>query len=83
MNNSNTLVFGEVRYRRSGYFDGALNSVTSIKQKKIRLVAALYLQVQPQLQSSCRLNVIGLTHTTITAVHATKLSFDRIKNAFY
>ena len=83
MNDSNTFAFGEVRYRRSEYFGGALNSVTSIKQKKIRLVAALYLQVQPQLQSSCRLNVIGLTHTTITAVHATKLSFDRIKNAFY
>ncbi|MDB9968066.1 YraN family protein [Gammaproteobacteria bacterium] len=87
MNDSNTLVFGEVRYRRSGYFGGALNSVTSIKRKKIGLVATLYLQVQvqvqPQLLSSCRLNAIGLTHTTITAVHATKLSFDRIKNAFY
>ena len=50
MNDSNTFVFGEVRYRRSGYFGGALNSLTSIKQKKISLVAALYLQVHPQLQ---------------------------------
>ena len=47
MTDSNTLVFGEVRYRRSEYFGGALNSVTSIKQKKIRLIAAHYLQAHP------------------------------------
>ena len=83
MNDSNTLVFGEVRYRRSGYFGGALNSVTSIKQKKIRLLAAHYLQAHPQLQCSCHFDVIALTYTTIIPVHATELCFDWIKNAFY
>jgi putative endonuclease len=83
MTDSNTLVFGEVRYRRSEYFGGALNSVTSIKQKKIRLLAAHYLQAHPQPQCSCRFDVMGLTHTTITAIHAKEFRFDWIKNAFY
>ena len=83
MTDSNTLVFGEVRYRRSEYFGGALNSVTSIKQKKIRLLAAHYLQAHPQLQCSCHFDVIALTYTTIIPVHATELCFDWIKNAFY
>ena len=83
MTDSNTLVFVEVRYRRSEHSGGALNSVTSIKQKKIRLTAAYYLQAHRQLKSSCRFDVIGLTHTTITAVHAAAPRFDWIKNAFY
>jgi putative endonuclease len=37
MTDSNTLVFGELRYRRSEYFGGALNPVTSIKQKRFVL----------------------------------------------
>ena len=70
MSDSNTLVFVEVRYRR-------------IKQKKIRLTAAHYLQAHPQLQCSCRFDVIGLTHATTTAANAAELRFDWIKNAFY
>lgn len=83
MTDSNTLVFVEVRYRRSEHFGGALNSVTSIKQKRIRLTAAHYLQTHPQLQCSCRFDVIGLTHATTTATNAAALRFDWIKNAFY
>ena len=78
MTSSNTLAFGEVRYLRSEYFGGVLNSVTSIQQKKIRLTAAHYLQAHPQLKCSCRFDAIGPTHTTITAVHATELRFDWI-----
>jgi len=83
MRDSNTLVFVEVRYRRSEHFGGALNSVTPTKQKKIRLTAALYLQAHPKLQCSCRFDVIGLTHATTTADLAAELRFDWIKNAFY
>ena len=78
MTDSNTLVFAEVRYRRSEHFGGTLSSVTSIKQKKIRLTAAHCLQTHPQRQCSCRFDVIGLTHPTINAVHATELRFDWI-----
>ena len=83
MTDTNTLVFVEVRYRRSEHFGGALSSVTNTKQKKIRLTAAHYLQSHPQLQCSCRFDVIGLTHMTPTAVQSAKLRFDWIKDAFY
>ena len=84
MAESNTLVFVEVRYRRSEQFGGAIESVTPAKQKKIRLTAAHYLQSHPRLQSSnCRFDVIGLTHASSDAFHTTELRFDWIKNAFY
>ncbi|PCI81920.1 MAG: YraN family protein [SAR86 cluster bacterium] len=84
MADSNTLVFVEVRYRRSEQFGGALNSVTAAKQKKIRLTAAHYLQSHPRLQNcNCRFDVIGLTHASAAAVSTTELHFDWIKNAFY
>ena len=83
MADSNTLVFVEVRYRRSEKFGGALNSVTAAKQKKIRLTAAHYLQSHPRLQyGNCRFDVIGLTHVSATARKA-ELRSDWIKNAFY
>tara|TARA_B110000444_G_C18829382_1_gene592263 strand:- start:1029 stop:1421 length:393 start_codon:yes stop_codon:yes gene_type:complete len=84
MSDSNTLVFVEVRYRRSEKFGGAIESVTPIKQKKIRLTAAHYLQSHPRLQhSNCRFDVIGLTHESALAANTAELRFDWIKNAFY
>lgn len=84
MADSNTLVFVEVRYRRSEKFGGAINSVTAAKQKKIRLTAAYYLQSHPRLQTSnCRFDVIGLTHVPRAAADTAELRFDWIKNAFY
>ena len=84
MSDSNTLVFIEVRYRRSKQFGGAIDSVTAAKQKRIRLTAAQYLQSHPRLQScACRFDVIGLTHTQAVTAHAAELRFDWIKNAFY
>lgn len=84
MSDFNTLVFVEVRYRRNEHFGGALNSVTPVKQKKIRRTAAHYLLSHPQLQSSnCRFDVIGLTHVSKEVAHTAELRFDWIKNAFY
>ena len=84
MADSNTLVFVEVRYRRNEHFGGALNSVTPVKQKKLRLTAAHYLQAHPELlHSNCRFDVIGLTHASAAAKHTGELRFDWIKNAFY
>lgn len=83
MADSNTLVFVEVRYRRSEQFGGAINSVTAAKQKRIRLTAAHYLQSHPRLQTSiCRFDVIGLAPAPRAAVN-TQLRFDWIKSAFY
>ena len=82
MSDSNTLVFVEVRYRRSAQFGGAIDSVTATKQKKIRLTAAHYLQSHPRLQySNCRFDVIGLTPAA--TAHTKDIRFDWIKNAFY
>lgn len=84
MIDSNTLVFVEVRYRRSEKFGDAIASITALKQKKIRLTAAYYLQTHPRLQHClCRFDVIGLTHTATNTVNAAELRFDWIKNAFY
>jgi len=83
MGDSNTLVFVEVRYRRSEQFGSALDSVTAAKQKKIRLTAAHYLQSHPQLQyCNCRFDVIGLTHEAAATSPTVELRIDWIKNAF-
>ena len=84
MADSNTLVFVEVRYRRSEHFGGALNSVTPVKQKKLRLTAQHYLQSHPPLQHNiCRFDVIGLSHGSAAANHRGELRLDWIKDAFY
>ena len=84
MVDSGTLVFVEVRYRRNEKFGGAIDSVTTAKQKKIRLTAAHYLQSHPQLQvSNCRFDVIGLSQTNASADPVAGLHVDWIKNAFY
>lgn len=83
MVDAGTLVFIEVRYRRSQKFGGAIDSVTTAKQKKIRHTAAHYLQTHPQLQySNCRFDVIGLSQRTSLADDNADLQFDWIKNAF-
>lgn len=81
MVDSHTLVFVEVRYRRSENFGSAIESVTANKQKKIRLTAEHYLQAQPRLQhSNCRFDVIGLSNKYVEDKAETHI--DWIKNAF-
>jgi putative endonuclease len=56
MTDSNTLVFVDVRYRRSKHFGGALNFVTSIKQKRFVLqqpLSASSLATAVQLPLRC------------------------------
>ena len=56
------LVFIEVRYRKSQYFSGALESITSSKQAKIRKTALYYLQKNANLRFiECRFDVIAAT----------------------
>jgi len=84
MTDSKTLVFVEVRYRRNNSYGDAIDSVTTSKQKRIRLTAAYYLQSHPRLQHSrCRFDVIGLSHAPAANGNAGQLRFDWIKNAFY
>jgi len=55
------LVFVEVRYRSNGTFGGALDSITSSKQQKLRIAAEIYLQRNSSLAfKGCRFDVLAI-----------------------
>lgn len=74
MQDRDTLVFVEVRYRASLDFGGALASVTPAKLKKIRHTARYYLQQHGinEAHQSCRFDMIVFEHDQC----------DWMKNAF-
>ena len=59
MRDDKTLVFVEVRARRSDRFGSALESITADKQSRIIATAQHYLQ-QNRLQQNCRFDVVAL-----------------------
>jgi len=69
-----TLVFAEVRLRKSGAFGGAAASITTQKQHKLRLAAQHYLQTLPT-EPPCRFDALLLDRLDENAV-------EWIKNAF-
>ena len=61
MRDADCLVFVEVRYRRSGSFANAAESVDRRKQRKLSLTAAYYLSRQPQYADKpVRFDVIAM-----------------------
>ena len=55
------LVFVEVRYRRKDSFGGAVESIDSRKQRKIRMAAEAYLQQNETLMcKGCRFDVLAI-----------------------
>ena len=62
----NTLVFVEVRQRRSRRFGGAAASITPSKQAKIRKTALAYLQQHHPQPPDCRFDAICIDGTQIT-----------------
>lgn len=61
MQDKDTLVFIEVRYRKNSLYGGAEASITRSKQNKIRQTAMWFLQQYPQHQESpCRFDVVAL-----------------------
>lgn len=71
------LVFIEVRYREKSNFGSALDSVTVVKQKKIRRTAKHFLQKHGLgNKMPCRFDVIGITG------YDGNLNYQWIKNAF-
>jgi len=66
MQDGDTLVFIEVRYRSSNSFGGAVASVTPSKQRKIAITALHYLQSQKQNNAPCRFDVIAVTGNECT-----------------
>lgn len=73
-----TLVFVEVRYRKSIRFGGALDSIDQHKRKKLLITADLFLNTQPHwLDHPCRFDVITAQPSTTGA-----LTLDWIQDAF-
>lgn len=60
MKDENTLVFVEVRFRKSNQFGGALESIDRKKQNKIRITAQHYLQ-KNKCKHNARFDVVTLS----------------------
>jgi len=59
MSESGTLVFVEVRYRADQSFGGALESITTRKQGRLRAAAMHYLQQRHgRMEVPCRIDVV-------------------------
>jgi len=61
MRDKGTLVFVEVRYRRSNKFGGAVMSITPDKQRKIALTALQFLQKNNKTDHLCRFDVVAIS----------------------
>ncbi|MDF3055583.1 MAG: hypothetical protein K0Q74_1490 [Gammaproteobacteria bacterium] len=61
MKERDTLVFIEVRYRKSSTFGSAVESVTYQKQQKLIKAAQHYLTQYRIPDHYCRFDVVGLT----------------------
>jgi len=62
MQDKETLVFIEVRYRKSSTFGSALESVDRKKQTKLIFTAEHYIQQQKSSFTNYRFDVIAITH---------------------
>ena len=77
MRDGNTLVFVEVRYRRSEAFGSAAETVAASKQRRIVKTASRYLQQHPRWADDlCRFDVIAISGGAGGA------DIEWIKNAF-
>jgi len=75
MQQQNTLVFIEVRYRKNQNYGGAKESVTPSKQQKIQKTALFYMQ-QKGREYNARFDVVAMSGNN------KNLNIEWIKNAF-
>lgn len=81
MQDDNTLVFIEVRYRKNIRFGSSAETVTIGKQKKLIIAAQHFMQSEPKRQSGpCRFDVVALSPGT--TLKNSGLAIDWIRNAF-
>ena len=67
MQDKQTLVFVEVRYRQNKHFGDSIESVTWTKQQKIIRTAEHYLQHQHLAHTpECRFDVLGFSASDVT-----------------
>jgi len=62
-----TLVFAEVRLRRTGAFGGAAESITATKRARLRAAAQLYLAARGP--AACRFDVLLLDALVPERIH--------------
>ncbi len=61
MEDGETVVFVEVRYRNSTRFGGAIESIDQAKQNRLRRTAEYFLQVRREYSDRpCRFDVIAI-----------------------
>jgi len=79
MQNADSLVFVEVRYRRNKDFGSGAESVTPSKQSKLIKTASAYLQQHAKLgKCPARFDVVSITGS----IETDNIDFDWIENAF-
>lgn len=62
MQDANTVVFVEVRYRASDRWGGAAASITAKKQRRLVNAASSYLQRHPEFKGApCRFDVVAVS----------------------
>lgn len=64
----NTIVFVEVKTRKSDMFGLPREAVTTSKQRKIRMVATQYLKLHGGLNQMCRFDVIDILQGQISHI---------------
>lgn len=78
MRERETLVFVEVRFRKTDNFGSPVESVTASKQRKLLQTAQLFLLAQPQwCNAPCRFDIVAARPAENDAIQ-----FEWIKNAF-
>ena len=79
---ADTLVFVEVRFRKSDRFGSPVESITASKRQKLLRTAQLYLLAHPAWRNRpCRFDVVAV-RPGATAPDNSGLQFEWIKNAF-
>ncbi len=77
MQEQNTIIFVEVRYRKNDQYGGGIESIDARKQKKLNSTAMHYLQNNDRYQEHpCRFDAMIITG------QSSKPSINWIKNAF-
>jgi putative endonuclease len=78
MREGGTLVFVEVRFRKTDRFGSPVESVTASKQRKLLQTAQLFLLAHPQWRNAaCRFDIVAAQPAADTTIQ-----FEWIKNAF-
>lgn len=71
MQDGMTIVFVEVRYRKTAKYGSALESITTSKRVKLRKAANHYLITQAAQHKPCRFDIIAFDKTQ----HSTEISW--------